>query len=60
MQPNLIESLLMILEKPNIKKGYKDFKKYLEFVGKTDEAKAIDLLLKKKFNEVNNSNSNQE
>lgn len=54
---NLIESLLMILEKPNAKKGYKDFKKYLELVGKTNEAVAIELLLKKKFNDTNNSNS---
>jgi len=47
----------MILEKPNAKKGYKDFKKYLELVGKTNEAVAIELLLKKKFNDTNNSNS---
>jgi len=57
MQPNLIESLLLILEKPNVKKGYKDFKKYLEFIGKTEEANALDFLLKKKFHDIDNSNS---
>ena len=58
MQSVLIESLLMILEKPDIKKGYKDFKKYLESTNRINEARALDVLLKKKFHD-NNSNSNQ-
>ncbi len=61
MQSKLIESLLMILEKPNVKKGYKEFKNYLESNNNLEAAAAIEFLLETKFaNEPDNSNTRQE
>jgi hypothetical protein len=52
---SIVESLLLILEKPNVKKGYKEFKNYLQSVGKIYEANAFALLLEKKFDEFDHS-----
>lgn len=53
------EFLLMILEKPNSKKPYIDFKNFLISYGKLKEAQAIDHLIQRKFNVSDNSNSDK-
>lgn len=53
----LIQSLMLILEKPYAKKGYIDFKKSLELLGKTEEAQAIEYLINTKY--ANSSNPDQ-
>jgi Ca2+-binding EF-hand superfamily protein len=53
------EFLLMILEKPNSKKPYVDFKNFLINCGKLKEAQAIEHLIQKKFNVSDNSNNNK-
>lgn len=52
----LIESLLLILEKPHAKKGYKDFKLFLESIGRNKDAAALDYLISKKYADSSNSN----
>lgn len=54
----LTDSLIMILEHPHLKKGYKEFKKYLENAGRTEDAAALEHLLKTKFNDTDDSNTN--
>jgi len=56
-----ITALLSIIEHPHIKKGYKEFKNYLESMGRLDESKAFEYLLSKKFNNVtDNPNTDKE
>jgi hypothetical protein len=55
----LTDSLIRILEHPHIEKGYKEFKKYLESVGRTEDAEALAYLLKIKFpHDTDHSNPN--
>lgn len=56
------EALLKILEHPHLKKGYKEFKIYLESCNRNEDVAALDYLLSKKFpsDVIDNSNSHQE
>ena len=54
------EFLSIILENPNIKKGYLELKKYLLLINKTKESEIIQHLIDKKFNHVNDNSNNQE
>lgn len=54
-----IRSLILIMESPNAEKGYEDFKKYLISNNMTNEASALDYLIREKFCDQS-SNTNQE
>lgn len=45
----IINALLQIIENPNAKKGYADFKKYLENQKMSHESNAIQKLINEKF-----------
>lgn len=47
------------MESPNAEKGYEDFKKYLISNNMTNEASALDYLIREKFCDQS-SNTNQE
>ena len=53
------EFLLMILENPNSKKPYIDFKNFLINYKKMKEAQAIEYLIQRKFNVSNDPNINK-
>lgn len=56
---NDTEFLISILENPNIKKHYVDFKNYFIKCGKVKEANALEYLIQRKFNVVNDTNDNK-
>ena len=56
----LTESLITILEHPNAEKGYREFKKYLEKMGRKEDADAINHLLSIKFPDVPNNSDTHE
>lgn len=56
---NDTEFLISILEKPNIKKHYIDFKNYLIKRGKAKEADALEYLIQRKFNVISDTNNNK-
>ena len=51
---NPFDNILLIIEKPNVEKGYRDLKKYYESIGKTNEASAIQYLIDTRFKNANN------
>lgn len=53
-----METLIGIMENPNVEKGYQDLKKHYLNNEMTEEAKVIDFLIEQKFN-ANNSNIDQ-
>ena len=55
----LTDSLTTILEHPHLKKGYLELKNYLQIKGRLEDAAAIEYLIKNKFSDVNDTDSDQ-
>ena len=53
----LTDSLITILEHPDAEKGYQDLRKYLQMVGRKEDAEAVNHLIKVKFRDVANDTS---
>lgn len=54
-----METLVEIVEAPSAERAYHDLKKHYVNNEMTEEAQAVDFLIKQKFN-VNNSNTDKE
>lgn len=52
--------ILPVIEKPFIKKGYRDLKDYFESLNMKNEAMAIEVLIQKRFNENIHTDNNKE
>jgi hypothetical protein len=56
---NNTEFIIKLIENPNNKKSYIDFKNLLINLGKAKEANTLDHLIQRRFNVVNNTDSSK-
>lgn len=57
---NVLKIITELIENPFSKKSYRDLKIYYKSIGMLHEAEALNLLIKQKFNDANDTSSDQE